>query len=192
MNDSFYSIVEEAFSFLKNDYGFCLRERGRTTVIYESPAVIASLFYDDQRSFEVSFGLKRKSDPSLPSFTFDEILRSLEVPVTVWPSGYSATSLPDARRLVAKVATIMASYGKQLLEGENEAWKKIVEQRQKDVRNYALENNLRAARAEVEVAWRKKDYASVVKAFTPLRAALTAAEVGKLEFAEKQIGKAGN
>ena len=179
MNDSFCAIVEEAFSFLKNDYGFYLRERGRSTVIYESPAVVASLLYDDQRSFEVSFGLERKSDPPQPSFTFNEILRSLEVPVMVWPYGYSATSLADAKRLTEKIATIMASYAKQLLEGENEAWNKIVEQRQKDVRDYALENNLRTARSEAEVAWRKKDYVSVVKAFKPLRAALTAAEVGK-------------
>jgi len=171
---------------------FYLRERGRSSVIYESPAVVASLFYDNQRSFEVSFGLERKGDPSQPAFTIDAILRSLEVPVTDWPSGYSATSLADAKRLTQKIATILALHAKQLLEGENEAWKKIAEQRQKDIRDYALEKSLLTARYEAEVAWRKKDYASVVKAFKPLRAALTAAEVGKLEFAEEQSGKAGD
>jgi hypothetical protein len=191
MNNSFCSIVDKAFGFLQTDFGFAIRKRGRSAVICESRAVIASLSYDDQRSFEVSFGLKRKSDPPQPSFTFDEILRSLEVPVSIWPSGYSATSLPNAQQLIEKIATIMASYAKQLLEGENEAWKKIADQRQTDVKKYALENNLRAARTEVDVAWRSKDYACVVKAFEPLRAVLTAAEVGKLEFAQKEIRKKG-
>lgn len=59
---------------------------------------------------------------------------------------------------------------------------------EKEVKAYALERNLRKARADAETAWRKKDYLAVVKALKPLRAALTATEIGKLEFAEKQIG----
>jgi len=52
--------------------------------------------------------------------------------------------------------------------------------------NYAVEGTLRAARAKAETAWGRKDYLPVVKALSPLRAALRAVEVGKLEFAEKQ------
>jgi hypothetical protein len=78
MNDSFSSVVEEAFNFLKANYGFYLLERGRTTVIFESSTIVVSLSYEDQRSFEVSLGLGRKSDPQ-PLFAFDEILRSLDV-----------------------------------------------------------------------------------------------------------------
>jgi hypothetical protein len=91
--------------------------------------------------------------------------------------------------LIEKIAAIIASYATPLLEGDENAWKRIAEQRRKESQNYALERDLRMARAEVEVAWRKKDYAVVVKALKPLRAALTATEVGKLELAEKQCGE---
>ncbi len=191
MNDCFSSVVVNAFVFLEDKHGFCIRERGRSTVIYESPMIVASLFYDDQRSFEVSLGLRRKSDPQ-PLFAFDEILRSLDVPSTIWAFGSTARTLADAQRLIEKMAAIMASYATPLLEGDNRAWERIAEQRRKESQNYALERDLRMARAEADVAWRKKDYASVVRALKPLRAALTATEIGKLEFAEKQIRNPGS
>jgi hypothetical protein len=42
-------------------------------------------------------------------------------------------------------------------------------------------------RGEAEKAWRNKDYRGVVRVLGSFRAALTAVEVGKLEFAEKHI-----
>jgi hypothetical protein len=64
---------------------------------------------------------------------------------------------------------------------------RLKRQREKFSQHYALETRLVQARRKSEEAWRKKDYRAVVNALQPLRADLSATEVAKLEFAEKQI-----
>jgi len=100
------------------------------------------------------------------------------------------TSNDALASFVAQFAQMLRKYGESFVAGSEQSFAELAEQRRREVQTYALERDLRIARAEAETAWRKKDYPAVVKALKPLRAALTAAEVGKLEFAEKQSHKA--
>jgi hypothetical protein len=188
MNESpFCTIVKEAFNFLEKRHGSILVETGRATVIFKSSVCIVTLFHDDQRSFEVGLGLSQNTDSTQPSFTFDEILRSQEVPLTDWPSGYSVSALVDIKKLIPKMAKILSSYAPQLLEGEANAWSKINQQRQTDCVVYAAATNLNYAKHQANIAWSKQDYREVVSLLDRFRLSLEKADLAKLFFAKRTM-----
>lgn len=192
MKQQFQVVVEDAFGFLRDAYGFRIAESDRSTIVYESPTMVVSMFYDDQRSMEVSLSVARKSSPSQPAFSFDEILRAFDVPPGVLPSGYAVGSAVDAGKLAEKIASIMASYGRALLEGCDIAWERLREQRQRDLREYALKNELKNARVAADEAWHRRDYRTVVKVLEPLRGSLSSSEVGRLKYSAKRLGVEGS
>lgn len=188
MSNSFGSIVEEAFGFLNLNYGFRPVEKERATVVYESLAIFVSLFYDDQRSFEVSLGLGRKCDLN-PSYTFEEILRSQSVPLALWPSGYSAKTLSDAQILIEKMSEIIASYAVPLLEGDAASWARITEQRRGDCETYAAATSLANAKRAASAAWAAKDYPKVVEALEAVETSLSKTDSTKLAYAKQAISR---
>jgi hypothetical protein len=188
MSNSFGSIVEEAFGFLNLKHGFRPVEKERATVVYESLAIFVSLFYDDQRSFEISLGLGRKND-SNHSYTFDDILRSQSVPLALWPSGYSAKTLNDAQILIEKISKIIASYAVPLLQGDAASWARIAEQRRSECEAYAAAAYLVNAKRAANSAWAAKDYPKVVEALTTVETSLSKADLSKLAYAKQAIAK---
>lgn len=184
MSDSFDQIVERAFDFLNHNHGFRPVEKERSTVVYDSPKIYISLFYDDQRSFEVSLGLGQKHDPN-PSYTFEEILRSQSVPFSLWPSGYSAKNLVDAQHLLEKMSKIVSGYAITLLEGDNDTWERISAQRRVDCLNYAASTSLANAKRAADIAWAAKDYVKVVKALRSVEPSLSKTDLAKLAYAKQ-------
>jgi len=185
MSSPFCEIVEHAFDFLERKHDFQIIERSRTAVVYESKAVRAVLFYDDQRSFEVSLGLSLKNNSSQPAFSFEEILRSLNVPPVEWPSGYAAQKLDIAGRIIKKMADIMSRYSVRLLQGDPDSWSLLAEQRWTDCIAYAATTNLTQAKRTADAAWAEKDFGKVVRVLAPLQEHLNPSDLKKLEYAKK-------
>ena len=188
MNDSFCSIAKKAFFFLNENYGFMIKMAENDSIVYESPTIILSMFHDRQRSYEISLGLRRKNNP-LPSFSFEEIIRSQNVPEILWPSGYSARTLNQTDRLVERFSEIISSYGIPLIEGDERAWRKISDQRDKDCVSYAAANELRTAKQAANLAWSNKDYEKVVKAYEIVRDLLNKSDTAKLNYSKKKLSK---
>lgn len=182
----FFSIVDETFGDLARSHGFCLVEQGRARVIYESRVCVLSLGHDDQRSFEVVLALAARSEPNQPAFTFDEILRSQTVPVSRWPQGYSAHDFQSVRKLLQEMADIMGRYAVPLLEGESEAWSRLVGQRRADCIEYANTVAVRQAKQAADIAWAARDYAKVVDELKIIQSRLSKADLAKLEYARKR------
>ncbi|HOY56743.1 MAG TPA: hypothetical protein PK640_01235 [Verrucomicrobiota bacterium] len=152
---------------------------------YESRTVFVELVFDGDRSFELGL-LVGKGDAW---FSIDEILRFRGAPDAASFSLIQITTTLAMARWVQKLADALRTYGSDLIAGNSTSFADLADCRRKEARTYALRENLRAARANADAAWRRKDYATVVKALKPLRAALTAAEVGKLEYAESRCRK---
>jgi hypothetical protein len=97
----------------------------------------------------------------------------------------------DKEQLVRHLETIaqaLKAYGKDLLLGNPESFTELQRHRRREIEIYALERELRRARPVAQAAWDAREYAGVVKAFGPLRDALTPAEAERLKFAEEQAG----
>jgi len=180
----FQTLTEEAFAFLEKSLGFKRHLVAEDLLRYETEDVFLVVSYDARRSFELSLNLGQKNLSVERSFNFGEVLRSVKAPEDV-PSSYQVTSEEALMPFLDKLAESLRRYGASLLQNDAAAFARLSRLRERECDQYALERDLREARAEADSAWRRKDYLAVVKALKPLRAALTAVEVGKLEFAEK-------
>lgn len=164
-------------------YHFSQEETGRTSVVFSSPDIVVTLFHDDQRSYEVGLGIRKKTDSISPAYTFEEIVRSQNVPTNILPSGYTAQTLEYAQRLVQKMAEIMQFYAVPLLKGDQISWARIAEQRQVDCIAYAAETSLNQAKRIADRCWAEKDYKKVAEALEKVRPLLGESDLKKLEYA---------
>lgn len=175
--------VKDRFSFLEGLGFHCVRSEA-TFVRFESPKAGINV-YHGRHSFEID--LEIESTPSATdAYSFSEILRLADSKQAERYRNYAthtAQGVAEGVRQLAELFQRCIAAG--ILKGD-QLFSRLKLQREKLGRNYALETQLEQARKKSEAAWNKKDYAAVVKALSPLRAALTATEVGKLEFAEKQ------
>lgn len=177
--------VQRHFNFLVSEKGFECTESTPYRVRFESVAVFIELVFDGHRSYEVGLLIGKINSKNLP-FSINEILRLRRAPESFLLT--QATTEKALAASVAKLAQALRIYGSDFIAGKESSFVEVEELRQRECRQYALDRDLRMARTKAEVAWHKKDYATVIKVLKPLRSALTASEVGKLEFAEKQCG----
>lgn len=178
--------VEKHFGFLVSERGYRCVESNPYRVRFELPTTYVELVFDGGRSFELCL-LVGKVGLVDAAFTIEEILRLRGAPEMASFSLVQVTTQESLAKWVAKLAELFLAYGDDLIEGSEVGFAALAGQRRQDVQEYALERGLRAARADAELAWRRKDYAAVVKSLRPLRSALTAAEVKKLELAERRL-----
>ena len=180
--------AERHFGFLVTEKGYRRNQSTPYRVRFESPTTFVELVYDGNRSFELGLlvGEIASEVSGNPAFSIDEILRLRRAPEAKKFSLIQVTSRELLASFIEQLAQLLRTYGEDFIAGNERSFAELAEQRRKEVEAYALERDLRKARAEADNAWHRKDYPAVVKALKPLRAALTAAEVGKLEFAEKQ------
>lgn len=178
--------VKAHFSFLETSGFRCVRAEA-TFVRFESPTASVNV-YHGRRSFEI--GLEMESTPSpTDAYSFSEILRLVDREQGERYRNYATHTAQGVAEGVARLAELFQRCIAAGILNDRQLFARLKVQRVELARNYALETQLEQARRKSEAAWRAKDYAAVVAALKPLRAALTAAEVGKLEFAERQCGE---
>jgi hypothetical protein len=178
--------VTDRFSFLET-LGFrCVRSEA-TFVRFESSRAGVNV-YHGRRSFELGLEMESASSPT-DAYSFSEILRLVDREQGEQYRNYATHTAQGVAEGVGKLAELFQRCIAVGILNDKQLFSRLKLQRGELARNYALETQLEQARRKSEAAWRTKDYAAVVEALKPLRAALTATEVGKLEFAEKQCGR---
>jgi hypothetical protein len=183
--------AERHLAFL-TESGYRCVESTPSWVRFESANVFVELVFDGNRSYELGllFGLKRSARIGVVSFSIAELLRLRGAEEADRFSLIQVTSPESLASFVEQLAKMLRTYGSDIILGNEEIFAELAEQRQREVKAFALEGKLRMARAQAERAWRNKDYATVVAVLAPLRSALTPSEIGKLEFAEKRARQA--
>ncbi len=178
--------VKGRFSFLETLGLHCVRSEA-TFVRFESPRISTNV-YHGRRSFEIGLEVESTLSPT-DSYSFSEILRLVDREQGEQYRNYATHTAQGVAEGVGKLAELFQRCVAAGILTDKQLFVRLKLQRQELARNYALETQLVQARRKSEAAWREKDYAAVVKALKPLRDALAATEVGKLEFAEKQCGE---
>jgi hypothetical protein len=174
--------VKDRFSFLET-LGFRHVRSEPTFVRFESPRANVNV-YHGRRSFEIGLEIESATD----AYSFSEILRLVDREQGEQYRNYGTHTAQGVAEGVAKLAELFQRCIAAGILNDKQLFARLKVQRGELARNYALETQMEQARRKSEAAWRAKDYAAVVTALKPLRAALTATEVRKLEFAEKQCG----
>ena len=174
------------FGFLVSECGYRCVASSSSQVRFESPSTFIEIRFDGGRSFELGLLVGKVTWEDEP-FTIGEILRLCGAPEAVRFSLVQVTNRDALARWVAKLSEVLRVYGDELIGGDEVRFAALARQRHEDVKGYALERALEAARTEVEVAWRNGDYATVVRALKPLGSFLTASEIKKMKIAERRI-----
>jgi hypothetical protein len=178
--------VKGRFSFLEI-LGFRHVRSEPTFVRFESPRANVNV-YHGRRSFEIGLEIESAESPT-DAYSFSEILRLVDREQGEQYRYYATHTVKGVVEGVGKLAELFQRCISAGILDDKQLFERLKVQRKEIATKYALELELRQARRAAEIAWYKKDYAAVVEALRPLRAALTATEVGKLEFAEKQCGE---
>jgi hypothetical protein len=182
--------AEKHFGFLVSDKGYKCIESTPYRVRFQSPTAFVELVFDGNRSYELGLlvGEIGSENCGNAAFSIDEILRYCRTSESKRFSLVQVTSRETLASFVEQLSQLLRIYGADFLTGKKNCFAELAEQRRKESENYTFERDLRMARTKAEAAWHRKDYATVVKALEPFRAALTASEVGRLDFAEKKSG----
>jgi len=184
--------VHQFFDPLALRYGLGCIVSTSTKVRYGNERVFMQIMFAETGSFEIGVEIGQiQNSVALPERPFDlsEILGMYESPDVAFVEFLQASEPGILPRTIKRLADLTQKYADKLLRGEATEFLLLGRFRDKECAEYAVSRDLRYARADVEKAWRDRDYFAVVKAFKPWASKLTPAERKRLEFAEKKLGK---
>jgi len=177
--------------FLVSESGYRCTASTPYAVRFESQTTFIEVLFDGNRSYELDLVIGNIDSIATrsPAFSIAEILRFKHATEAEKYALVQVTSSEALASFVEQLCLMLRKYGGDFVAGNEKSFEELSLQRQKESQAYALERDLRIARTAAEAAWRKKDYATMVKVLLPLCSNLTASEMGKLRFAEKQCSQ---
>ncbi len=186
MTQEFASIAGPPFHSFLESYGLKCVSATETFVRWESPTIFLTCNYDFGRSFEMSVEIgQKKGGPERP-FNYGEFVRSQAVPKADWPSGYTALTPDAVKTLATKLARLLSDYGQPLLTNQSGAWSRLTDLRERECREFALQQELRYARQDAEEAWKAKDFHRFILRLSRFQDVLQPSDLAKLKYAEAQ------
>jgi len=184
MSARFFEMVHRGFSYLE-DAGFRRRNDGPGLVIYESDRSFVVVTWD-ARSGELDafIGLAPRTGRVQDEYSVADVLGV---------AGFAASDrrpaqVADESRLesfVAALARNVREHAQLGLAGDRMYFRRLEAFRGANADAYMADMELSQVRAEVEKAWRDRQYDKVVRLYTSVEGHLTEAEARKLEYARK-------
>jgi hypothetical protein len=168
-------------------YGLLCSTADERQMRYESDKVFLDINFDNGRSYElgVEIGQRIPNQVERP-FSLAEILRlkaALEADTVDGLSSYNATKLKDDLQILSNLTL---RYADDFLKGDVFSFARVANLREKESIAYAIQRDLRSARAKAEKAWAAKDYTGVISAFEPVKSHLRPSEVKRLEYSSNK------
>lgn len=186
----FANHVHESFEFLILKYGFQCASSSEHCVRYENDRVFVNVRYDKERSYELDVEVGQKNvlfNGQERPFNLGEVLRLKEVEAKEQYTFLQASNQQDLVGAIRRLASLLDIYASELLQGDQFAFKALANLREREGRQYALEKELQFIRSDADKAWEAKDYAKMVRLYSPVEQLLTPAEKKKLEYAKKHL-----
>jgi hypothetical protein len=176
------------FDPVAQQFGLACVVASEREVRYESDAVFLCINFDNARSFElgIEVGKKNLTQPERP-FSLPEVLRLRGVPYAASIDGIMASDAARLHDALARLAILVMQHAPDFLAGNDLSFAQVAKLREKESLAYALERDIRSARARAETAWMRKDYMAVVVTLEPLEVRLSPAEKMRLDYSRKQL-----
>jgi hypothetical protein len=163
-----------------------------TFVRFESPTVAVNV-YHGRASYELGVEMELMNDPiakTEPPLTLRDIV---EFNGAERQTGYTrvvtfSANDPDlVRKFVNKLADLVKIYAEPELKGDRFAFDQLRIFRSRRAAEDDREERNSRIRSEVDKAWQRKDYSSVINLLEKIEMHLTPAEAKKLEYARKHL-----
>jgi hypothetical protein len=180
----FPDAVMSAFAFLTKNFSFRCVKRDVTFVRLESDAVFVNI-YHGRASYELNVEIGESIVPENP-FTIGEILWLITPENAASYRPYQVTTKEGVQKFVPELARLVMDYATPAVIGDHDFFKQLSELRTQRSQHYLKQIKLNRVRAEVETAWRQKNYRRVIELYDSMKDDLTPTEAKKLEYATKQ------
>lgn len=183
-------LVKKNFHFLEEIHNFKLSsiERdGHIIIKYLSKYVFVNLHYGPP-SFELDFYFGRRGVEdrlNKHSFTSGDLLYLDVCEEWLGYTVFSAYSYDNLCECLPKLADLLKECGMACLKGEVSAYEKMLVEQGKDINRWHKSQELTEVRKAATKAWNNKNYAEIVKLFTPIYNDLTPSEYKKLKYSRK-------
>lgn len=180
--------VLRSFNFLLDNNRFSCVEANNYMVRFESPDIIVLVSHDPQ-SYEISANIELRNNSEV--FASVEEIAMISGPSDLQYLGNcEAASAELVNFIVSELAKLLRKHGLAALRGEQGVFEQAKVLRSQRAAVYTQTLRVDSALVRSEEAWRRKDYREVVDLLTPCREWLTNVQVKRLEYAQKQLGKA--
>lgn len=193
MDMSFASEVRCHFDPVAERFGLSCVASSEQRVRYENEAVFLTVHFDNGRSYELGVEVGRKtSTQSERPFSLVEVLRLREAAADA--ASIDGIIVSDAARLpdaIKRLAALTSEYTSDFLRCNDFSFAQVGRLREKEGDAYALERDLRVAKAKSEIAWSSRNFKALIAALEPLEPHLSSAEKMRLEYSRKQLANWG-
>jgi hypothetical protein len=184
----FAAQARNQFDRVAQKYGLSRVTADEQRVRYENDRVFLEINFDNGRSYELGVRIGRKVPNQVERpFSFAEILRLRNIPAAATVEGLTVENGDELHDRLRMLADLTLQYADDFLRGDYLSFAQVAELRQKESSEYAIQRDLRSARARAELAWKANNYAGVVSALEPLSAHLSPADVGRLEYSKGKV-----
>lgn len=183
----FRGAVLSAFGFLENDYGFRCVKTEVTLVRYESDRVFVNVYHGRGSYFmDVEIGPLSGNPEMEERFSLRHVLKLAAALETTGYTEYQVSHAEHVKEFVDKLAELTKIYAGDVLRGQPKVFEQLRALQTSESDALTKSWHFNDIRRQAEIAWRSKDYATLVKLFESIRADLSPSEVAKLEYAKKQ------
>lgn len=184
MSARFVDMVERAFSFLE-DSGFRRTNSEPGLVNYESDRSFVTVSWDTRSGeLDAFVGLVPRTGRTQDEYSLADILGVAGLPA----SDCKPAQVADEGRLESFIATLarnVRTHAQPGLAGDRMYFRRLETFRGAKADAYMRDMKLRQVRAEVEKAWRDRQFDKVVSLYTSVEHDLTESEARKLAYAQQ-------
>ena len=183
----FVEAVNKYFLFLKSTYNFKVLTINDSYIRFESARVFINIQIDSGRTFEISITLgelSKKYENSERAFGLDEILRMQKVNENTY---ILATSIDAIDSSAERLSFLLQKHCKEFLKGSELEFMRLSKYRDSQCTAYEERVYLEQKRKEAELAWKNKNFQSVVDAYLSIENHLSPAEVKKLSYSKTKL-----
>ena len=176
------------FDTVAQQFGLKCVISNETEVRYENDSIFLIVNFDNGRSYElgVEVGRKKQMQPERP-FSLAEVLRLRGVADAASIDGIMVHDAHLLGNALMRLAAMTLKYASDFLMGSEFSFSQVAILRKRESDDYALERNLRAARAGSEEAWTRRDYQGVVRSLEPLEQHLSPSEKKRLDYSRRHL-----
>jgi hypothetical protein len=175
------------FSFLVTK-GFRIVKHDKTLVRFESGQIFVNV-YHGRKSYELGLEIGRHGDKAYQEecFSMSEILRVTEPDMAKAYRNYAAKDDARIKQGVRELALLLSRLVDAGLLDDRQLFTRLEKQRTDWKKGFAKKVQMAQMTPTLDLAWRAKDFDSVVRLLEPVQDELNSTQLMKLEYAKKQI-----
>ncbi len=185
----FVAAGRSAFDFVTEPpYSLWLADQDEGRIGYEGDDVILAVLHD-LMSYELDIALSRPSvaEEVQHPYTLVDLMRVADPARARAYRQFAATSIASVQRGTANLASEFRKYGLEAVAGSADFFQKMSTARAESIKQFGIDLTDKAARETGELAWQRRDFQGVVKAYRAMADRLSRVERERLRYAEQRL-----